>query len=89
MRILGIPVTPPLYHLWSMTLPQIELMCADHAVTIYPKTDKCVGGRGGKGEIEFPRLSKSSIEVARQRWEQMKRDKAEDRDRGFKKGEWA
>lgn len=66
---------------------QIELMCADCAVTVYPKTDKCKGGRGGKSEFEFGRLSKHSMEIGRQRWEQMKRDKATGRDRGFKKSD--
>lgn len=73
--------------MWRMTQAQIDLMCADCAITIYPQTDKCKGGRGGKRVIEFGRLSKHSIEVARQRWEQMKRDKASGRDRGFKKNE--
>lgn len=69
-----------------MTLKQVELMCADVPVTIYPKTDKCKGGRGGKREIEFPRMSRHSMEVARQRWEKMKYDKAHGIDRGFAKG---
>ena len=67
-----------------MSLAQVDLMCADTSVTVYPKTDRCKGGRGGKREIEFGRMSKSSMETARRRWEQMKRDKAEGRDRGFK-----
>lgn len=58
-------------------------MCADCAVTVYPKTDKCKGGRGGKREIEFSRMTKASQDVARERWEKMKRDKAEGRNRGF------
>ena len=70
-----------------MSLAQVELMCADCSVTVYPKTDRCKGGRGGKRDIEFGRLSKSSIEVARQRWEKMKYDKEHRIDRGFKKGE--
>lgn len=70
-----------------MTLKQVELMCADVPVTVYTKTDKCKGGRGGKREIEFGRMSKSSMEVARQRWEKMKYDKEHGIDRGFKTGE--
>ena len=67
-----------------MSIAQVELMCADCAVTVYPKTDTCKGGRGGKKSYTFERLSKSSIEVARQRWEKMKQDKANHIDRGFK-----
>lgn len=66
-----------------MSLAQVDLMCADTSVTVYPKTDRCKGGRGGKREIEFGRMSKSSMDVARQRWEKMKRDKASGIDRGF------
>ena len=67
-----------------MSIAQVELMCADCSVTVYPKTDTCKGGRGGKRDYKFGRLSKSSIEVARQRWEKMKYDKANHIDRGFK-----
>ena len=70
-----------------MSIAQVELMYADCPITVYPTTDTCKGGRGGKKDYKFGRLSKSSIEVARQRWEKMKRDKALGRDRGFKKGE--
>lgn len=66
-----------------MSLRQIELMCADCAVTVYPRTDKCKGGRGGKRQIEFDRMTKSSQDVARRRWEKMKRDKAEGRNRSL------
>lgn len=84
MRFLGIPITPPFYHLWSLSLKQVELMCADCAVTVYPKTDKCKGGRGGKREIEFSRMTKHSQDVARKRWEKMQRDKAEGKNRSLK-----
>ncbi len=67
-----------------MSLRQVELMCADCAVTVYPKTDKCKGGRGGKREVEFGRMTKTSQEVARQRWEKMQRDKAEGRNRSLR-----
>lgn len=66
-----------------MSLKQMELMYTDCPVTVYPKTDTCKGGRGGKKDYTFGRLSKASIEVGRQRWEKMKRDKAEGKDRGF------
>lgn len=66
-----------------MSLAQMEMMYSDCSITVYPKTDRCKGGRGGKKEFEFGRLSKSSMEVGRQRWERMKRDKASGRDRGF------
>ena len=69
-----------------MPIAQVELMCADTSVTVYPKTDKCKGGRGGKSTIEFGRMSKSSMQTARERWEKMKRDKANGIDRGFTKG---
>ena len=69
-----------------MSLAQVELMCVDTSITVYPKTDRCKGGRGGKKEIEFGRMSKSSIDTARQRWERMKADKAAHRDRGFTEG---
>lgn len=70
-----------------MTLAQVELMCADTSVTVYPKTDRCKGGRGGKKDIEFPRMSKSSMATARQRWEKMQEDKRLGRDRGFSKSD--
>ncbi|MBD5302380.1 MAG: hypothetical protein HDS16_05215 [Bacteroides sp.] len=66
-----------------MPIEQVDLMCADCSITVYPKTDRCKGGRGGRREIEFPRMSRSSMETARQRWEKMKRDKASGNDRGF------
>lgn len=71
-----------------MSIAQVELMCCDCAVTVYPKTDKCKGGRGGKREIEFSPMSRQSQEVARQRWEKMKRDKATGRNRGFTDGKF-
>lgn len=71
-----------------MSLRQVELMCADGSLTVYPKTDKCKGGRRGSREIEFERMTKASQDVARQRWEKMKYDKAHGIDRGFKKGEF-
>lgn len=59
-------------------------MCADCAVTVYSKTDRCKGGRGGKREIEFNRMTRASQDVARRRWEKMQRDKAEGRDRSLR-----
>lgn len=70
-----------------MSVAQVELMCADTSVTVYPKTDRCKGGRGGKREIEFGVPSRRSLDVGRQRWEKMQRDKANRVDRGFKKSE--
>ena len=69
-----------------MSLAQVQLMCADTPVTVYPKTDRCKGGRGGRREIEFPRMTRSSQDTARQRWEKMKRDKARGLNRGFTEG---
>ena len=69
-----------------MSLEQVDLMCADMSVTVYPKTDRCKGGRGGKREIEFPRMSRASMETARERWEKMKREKEAGIDRGFSEG---
>lgn len=47
-----------------MPLAQIELMCADCPVTVYPKTDT-VKGRGGK-EYKFHRPSSASLREARE-----------------------
>lgn len=50
-----------------MSLRQVDLMCADCAVTIYPKTDSV---KDGKGKVhKFVRPSASSIEHARKEFE--------------------
>lgn len=61
-------------------------MYSDVSVTVYPHTDKCKGGRGGKRTIEFGVPTKRALDVGKQRWEQMKRDKAQGKDRGFSSG---
>lgn len=70
-----------------MSLAQVDLICADTSITVYPKTDRCKGGRGGKKTIEFPRMSKASMQTARERWEKMQEDKRLGRDRGFTKAD--
>lgn len=50
-----------------MSLAQVELMCADTSVTIYPKTDT-VKGSNGK-EHRFSRPASSSIKEARKRFD--------------------
>lgn len=60
------PVTPPFYYLWSMSIAQIELMCADCSVTVYPKTKD----GGGKGKREFKDMSADEIESKRKEWEE-------------------
>ena len=58
-------------------------MVADTAVTVYPPTDRCPAGRGGKRQKEFTRPSRASMEVARRRWQQMQHDRLHHIDRGF------
>ncbi len=60
------PVTPPFYYLWSMSIAQIELMCADCSVTVYSKTKD----GGGKGKREFKDMSADEIESKRKEWEE-------------------
>lgn len=49
-----------------MSIAQIELMCADCSVTVYPKTDT-VKDRKGK-EHKFNRPSSRSINEAKERF---------------------
>ena len=50
-----------------MSLRQVELMCADCAVTVYPKTDSV---KDGKGKVhKFNRPSPRSLNEARERFE--------------------
>lgn len=50
-----------------MSLRQIELMCTDCALTIYPKTDTVKDGKGK--EHRFSRPSSRSLEEARKEFE--------------------
>lgn len=67
MRIFGIPVTPQFYYLWSMSLPQVELMYADCAVTVYPQTDTVKDSKGK--EHRFNRPSSRSMKEAQKEFE--------------------
>lgn len=49
-----------------MSLAQVELMCADCSVTVYPKTKD----GGGSGKHEFKDMSADEIEAKRQEWEE-------------------
>lgn len=49
-----------------MSIAQIELMCSDCAVTVYPKTDSVKDGKGK--EHKFNRPSPRSINEARERF---------------------
>ncbi len=50
-----------------MSIAQVELMCADCAVTIYPKTDTVKDGKGK--EHKFRRPSSASITESRKTFE--------------------
>lgn len=61
-----------------MSCRQVELMCADCAVTVYPKTDT-VKDRKGK-ERKFNRPSSRSINEARERfstWDDVRNPKVD------------
>lgn len=49
-----------------MSIAQIELMCADCSVTVYPKTDTVKDGKGK--EHKFNRPSSRSINEAKERF---------------------
>ncbi len=49
-----------------MSCRQVELMCADCAVTVYPKTKD----GGGKNKHEFKDMSADEIEFKRKEWEE-------------------
>lgn len=49
-----------------MSIAQVELMCSDCAVTVYPKTDSVKDGKGK--EHKFNRPSPRSINEARKRF---------------------
>lgn len=49
-----------------MSCRQVELMCADCAVTVYPKTDSVKDGKGK--EHKFNRPSSRSMNDARERF---------------------
>lgn len=51
--------------MWRMTQAQIDIMCADCSVTVYPKTKD-----SGKGKHEFKDMSTDEIETKRQEWEE-------------------
>lgn len=50
-----------------MSLPQVELMCADCAVTVYPKAGD---GSAPKSKHEFRDMSAEEIESKRQEWQE-------------------
>lgn len=78
MRFLGIPITPPFYYLLSMSCRQVELMCADRAVTVYPKTDTVKDSKGK--ERKFNRPSSRSMNEARERfstWDDVRNPKVD------------
>lgn len=50
-----------------MSLAQVELMCADCAVTVYPKTDTVKDSRGK--EHKFSRPTSRSLTDARKQFE--------------------
>lgn len=49
-----------------MSLPQVELMCADSPVTVYNKTDSVKDGKGK--EHKFDRPSLRSLNEAKERF---------------------
>lgn len=50
-----------------MSIAQVELMCADCAVTVYPKTDSVKDGKGK--EHKFNRPSSRSIKEAKEQFD--------------------
>lgn len=50
-----------------MSLRQVELMCADCAVTVYPKTDSVKDGKGK--EHKFSRPSSRSLSEAKEKFD--------------------
>lgn len=56
-----------------MSVAQIELMCADCSITVYPKTDSVKDSKGK--EHKFNRPSTRALNEAREKYEQqMKKD---------------
>lgn len=55
-----------------MSLAQIELMCADCSVTVYPKTDTVKDGKGK--EHKFERPSVESLKRAVEQYEASSKD---------------
>lgn len=49
-----------------MSIAQIELMCADCSVTVYPKTKDS----SRKGKHEFKDMSADEIDAKRKEWEE-------------------
>lgn len=69
MRILGLPVTPPLYGLnWGLTNAQVELLMFDTPITVYPKDKKQKKDKTGKPEFGTP--SENDVTAAAQRWKE-------------------
>lgn len=68
-----------------MSIAQIELMCADCSVTVYPKTDKVKGGKKG---IEFSKPEKGALEAATERWKERQARKARGEDVGINLSEF-
>lgn len=61
-----------------MSCRQVELMCADCAVTVYPKTDTVKDGKGK--EHKFSRPSSRSMNEAREQfatWDDVRNPKVD------------
>lgn len=61
-----------------MSCRQVELMCADCAVTVYPKTDSVKDGKGK--EHKFSRPSSRSMNEAREQfatWDDVRNPKVD------------
>ena len=50
-----------------MSIEQVDLMCADCSITVYPKTDTVKGSKGK--EYKFSRPSSSSLKEAKKRFD--------------------
>lgn len=69
LRFLGLPITPPFYGLnWTLTNAQVQLMCFDTPITVYPKNKG--KKKSGKGKSQFSSPSTSKIEAAAQEWKE-------------------
>lgn len=60
MRVFGIAVTPPLYHIMSMSVAQVELMACDVAVSDYRRSKDKKDG--------FASPERKELEEAAEKW---------------------
>lgn len=67
-----------------MSIAQVELMCVDCSVTVYPKTDKVKG----KKDIEFSKPEKGALEAATERWKERQARKARGENMGINLSEF-